>query len=115
MDALPKVRFAELYEAAKDARSNTRKLAAHLRPKHVAPGDVDRAVEALGLDLDWHDEAALDALPKVRFAELYEAAKDTAKDTRSNTRKLAALLRPKHVAPGDVDRPPLPRGASELS
>ena len=57
----------------------------------------------------------MDALPKVRFAELYEAAKDTAKDTRSNTRKLAALLRPKHVAPGDVDRPPLPRGASELS
>ena len=53
----------------------------------------------------------MDALPKVRFAELYEAAKDA----RSNTRKLAALLRPKHVAPGDVDRPPLPRGASELS
>ena len=49
LDALPKDRFAELYEAALDARSNTRKLATPLEHKHwhVAPGDVDRAVEAL--------------------------------------------------------------------
>ena len=86
-----------------DPRSNTRKLATLLEPKHVAPGDLDRAVEARprsrpsASSSTWRDDAALDALPKDRFAELYEAAKDTldtAKDARSNTGMLAALLRP---------------------